>query len=269
MSCRNAREPVILQIRLYAEHGGFQNLPKEYRDDKGNAVLRNTARCTDGNLQTITVHVPGRFAQGNERKLKANVSVLGTDNELLEGSKLFDIHLPKVSKDDSTTMVAFDLPPGWQVDSEESLRRVAGASTDLPPNAATGKSSSSETTHANLPDITSSSVLASSFARRPSPAPIVAATHPKRAYLGAHSLQPLAISRDGVEISTVEPQGPASIAGLRAGDFITAINGKFVTTLQQLTDEIDSLPAGSKIPLRFRRGAALYDVSVTLSERRE
>ena len=71
---------------------------------------------------------------------------------------------------------------------------------------------------------------------------------------------------DGVELSSVVPGGPADQAGLRSGDVILAIGGRFLFTINELNEEIRHYKPGSRVALRYRRYSTIYDGSVTIGE---
>lgn len=59
----------------------------------------------------------------------------------------------------------------------------------------------------------------------------------------------------GVLVGSVSPDGPAGKAGIEAGDVITAVNGKAVTTVEDLRNEIARTKPESKLNLSiFRDG---------------
>ncbi len=65
----------------------------------------------------------------------------------------------------------------------------------------------------------------------------------------------------------VQPGGPASRAGLRAGDLITAINGNKVTSTQQFIETVDTFSPGQTITLTVKRGGATKSIKLTLGTR--
>ena len=59
---------------------------------------------------------------------------------------------------------------------------------------------------------------------------------------------------DGVVVTVIPPNTPASKSDLRTSDVITAVDGKAVATVQQLRKEVRAKPAGETLTLDVRRG---------------
>jgi putative serine protease PepD len=84
----------------------------------------------------------------------------------------------------------------------------------------------------------------------------------EHAYLGV-SLPP-----DGTaELLSVRGGTPASRAGLRAQDVVTAVNGNPIETGDQLRDAIDARKPGDRITLTIERSGEERTVQVTLGQR--
>jgi S1-C subfamily serine protease len=71
----------------------------------------------------------------------------------------------------------------------------------------------------------------------------------------------------GVELTQLNPGGPAERAGLRAGDVVQEIDGTAVHTLGGLLAEVERRTVGDAVELRVLRGEATIDVAVRLEER--
>lgn len=69
---------------------------------------------------------------------------------------------------------------------------------------------------------------------------------------------------NGVLIETVQPNSPASRAGLRRGDVIVAIDDQPVRTADDLGNYVDTKDVGDKVKLRVLRGGDEVTVEVTL-----
>lgn len=70
----------------------------------------------------------------------------------------------------------------------------------------------------------------------------------------------------GVQIVELTPGGAAEEAGLRAGDIITSINGKIVTTASELTASVRQEPAGARVKIEFLRNDIKQSLEVVLQD---
>jgi putative serine protease PepD len=68
----------------------------------------------------------------------------------------------------------------------------------------------------------------------------------------------------GAQLVTVQDGSPAADAGLRAGDVITAVGDRVVTTSTELTAAVRSAQPGDTVTLTVRRDGDSSDVDVTL-----
>ncbi len=59
--------------------------------------------------------------------------------------------------------------------------------------------------------------------------------------------------QSGAVVEEVYPGSPAEMAGLMAGDVIVSMDGKPITSAQQLSDVAGALPADAKVPVVIRR----------------
>ena len=69
---------------------------------------------------------------------------------------------------------------------------------------------------------------------------------------------------DGAQIAQVQPGGPAADAGLQAGDVVTAVGDRAITTSTELTAAVRSASPGDQVTLTVRRGDSTSTVDVTL-----
>lgn len=68
----------------------------------------------------------------------------------------------------------------------------------------------------------------------------------------------------GVVIVSVEPSGASASAGLKAGDVITAFEGKPVSTTRQLTDYKNEHKAGDRVTISIYRGTQEMTIEMVL-----
>lgn len=86
----------------------------------------------------------------------------------------------------------------------------------------------------------------------------------KEAFLGAGSNEKPRVRRDGVIVSEVTPGGPADEAGIRPSDFILALGDHYVFTVEDFIQAIHQYQPGSKVNIRYRRYATIYDTYVVM-----
>lgn len=72
---------------------------------------------------------------------------------------------------------------------------------------------------------------------------------------------------DGLEIESVQPDGPAEKVGVKAGDIIVEVNGKSITTRAQLGDELNNLTIGTEISLKVVRGTEELEFRMLVGRR--
>ena len=75
--------------------------------------------------------------------------------------------------------------------------------------------------------------------------------------------------KEGVLVSEVTNGTPAASAGIQAGDVITAVNGRTVTSSADLVREVREADAESTIDVRLTRNHKEQTVKVTLPQRRQ
>jgi serine protease Do len=72
----------------------------------------------------------------------------------------------------------------------------------------------------------------------------------------------------GVEVTLVEPDGPADKAGLKVGDVVTHYNGQKVESNDQFARLVRETPAGHEVKLDISRGGATQTVTVRIGQRK-
>lgn len=78
-------------------------------------------------------------------------------------------------------------------------------------------------------------------------------------YFGAMSTDTPRIRHNGITLSGVERNGPAYQAGLQEGDVILIFAGEYIYTIEQLSQAIHDSKPGTKVAIRFMRGAATLE----------
>ena len=73
--------------------------------------------------------------------------------------------------------------------------------------------------------------------------------------------------KNGVLVQEIQPGGPADKAGLKAGDIITAIDGRTVKDGDDLVNDIASRRPGSTVRLGYIRDGKQGDTTVTIGDR--
>jgi len=96
-------------------------------------------------------------------------------------------------------------------------------------------------------------------------ADLVAGKTVQHAYLGVSvGANP---SGTGAVVATVRAGSPAAAAGVKSGDVVVAVNGKPVTSANELTSAIAALRPGDTAKLQVRRGGSTVTLTVTLGTR--
>ncbi|WP_407212854.1 serine endoprotease DegP [Enterobacter roggenkampii] len=70
----------------------------------------------------------------------------------------------------------------------------------------------------------------------------------------------------GAFVSQVMPNSSAAKAGIKAGDVITSLNGKPISSFAALRAEVGSMPVGSKVTLGLLRDGKAVNVSLELQQ---
>jgi S1-C subfamily serine protease len=98
-----------------------------------------------------------------------------------------------------------------------------------------------------------------------------------RGYLGV-GLQPLRLpdelrkslhsgQKTAVIVLQVEPDGPASKAGMMIGDILISLEGQPVTRLEDVQSHLNGDTIGKRLAVKFLRGGALHEAAIVVSER--
>jgi S1-C subfamily serine protease len=62
------------------------------------------------------------------------------------------------------------------------------------------------------------------------------------------------VRHDGVEVASVQPNGPADRIDIKPGDVILAIDGHFLVTIEELRAELLRHTVGKPLVIRYRHG---------------
>lgn len=84
--------------------------------------------------------------------------------------------------------------------------------------------------------------------------------------IGAWSDQNPTVRHDGVVLSRVAAGGPADQAGIKPGDVILAVHGRFLYTSADLNQEIGNTAPGTKIAVRYMRRFTIHDAFLVVGE---
>ncbi|WP_138985659.1 PDZ domain-containing protein [Paenibacillus dendritiformis] len=76
-------------------------------------------------------------------------------------------------------------------------------------------------------------------------------------------------SPNGVLVADVQQQSPASAAGIRPYDVITAVDGADISSVQELTDKIEASPAGEEMTLTISRYGQQQEVRVKVGDKND
>ena len=72
---------------------------------------------------------------------------------------------------------------------------------------------------------------------------------------------------NGALITSVQPGGPAAMAGLEPRDLVTAIDGKKIGSTQQFIETVDTFSPGKTVTLTVRRQGTTKSIKLTLGTR--
>ena len=71
----------------------------------------------------------------------------------------------------------------------------------------------------------------------------------------------------GAQVTRVVSGSPADKAGLQAGDVITAIDGKSISSADDLTARVATYKPGDKATLSVKRGSSTKSLDITFGQR--
>jgi Zn-dependent protease with chaperone function len=135
LSCRNVGSPVALVVHLTRRDGTpVQSLVSDYRDSAGRVRIQERALCSDTEAARPTiVRIPTALIPGQDRKLKAQIEVIGPNDSALERSRVFDIHFPKTDKRATNVVARVRVEPApGEVPGVEREDQYSAAEADAP-----------------------------------------------------------------------------------------------------------------------------------------
>lgn len=72
------------------------------------------------------------------------------------------------------------------------------------------------------------------------------------------------VRHDGVEISVVQPSGPAANIDMKPGDVVLAINDHYLFTINEVRAELQRHEPGTRLKIRYRRNRLISENYLTL-----
>jgi hypothetical protein len=75
------------------------------------------------------------------------------------------------------------------------------------------------------------------------------------------------VKHDGLQISSVQPNGPAFNVGIESGDVIISMDGQYLYTVDDLRAELKRHEEGTRLLIRYRRDRLTYENYLTLISR--
>ena len=74
------------------------------------------------------------------------------------------------------------------------------------------------------------------------------------------------IRHDGVLLTALTPRGPADQLGIKAGDFILAIDDHYIFTIRELREEVSRYAPGSRIRVRYRHHTTIIEATLVTGQ---
>jgi len=89
--------------------------------------------------------------------------------------------------------------------------------------------------------------------RVPDPAASSSSSPPEETLIGVSFAGNPTVRHDGVEISGVQPKGPADSIDIRSGDIVLALDGHYLFTIDEVRAELLRYKPGTRLLIRYRR----------------
>jgi hypothetical protein len=77
------------------------------------------------------------------------------------------------------------------------------------------------------------------------------------------------VRHDGIQIAGVEPGGPADSIDMKPGDWILAIDGHFLYTIDELRAELRRHKIGARLQVQYRRDHLVYENSIIFASNKQ
>lgn len=145
---------------------------------------------------------------------------------------------------------------------------VASAATahteTLAPSLSPANQSSSSVAGMASPRDDSPGTAATQTIRAPEPATSLPGGPPEESLMGVSFAGNPTVRHDGVEISGVQPKGPADGIDIRAGDVILALDAHYFFTIDEVRAELQRYKPGARLLIRYRRNQFISENYLTL-----
>jgi hypothetical protein len=100
--------------------------------------------------------------------------------------------------------------------------------------------------------------------RAPESSDGLAAGHPEETLIGVSFAGNPTVRHDGVEISAVQPKGPADTIDIRPGDMLLAIDAHYLFTIDEVRTELLKYKPGVRLLIRYRHNQFISENYLTL-----
>lgn len=245
--CRNSKSPVDLLVRLFKDNKPVKTNDQRYSDQSGNFVLRQETECLDrDDAVPLSIRIPATAVSEHERSTKATL-LIASSGEMIASFRSFDVHFPKLSKEQQIAKSTTVPQPPTRRDRVEAEKPTAQGSL--------GKMKEASITAEK--SVTQPAVQTASIAQPPKSLSTISASAPST--LAAASSRPASgvlgiLGGDwtdsythGVEILEVVPGGSAAVAGLHVHEVITDVNGRSIASTADLASALSQNGPGAKI----------------------
>jgi hypothetical protein len=152
-------------------------------------------------------------------------------------------------------------------DSAGTAHVAAEIRQDANPSPGNQYSPSASGTAVSRDDRSAPIATATSTTRDPNPPANLAAGLAEEALIGVWFTGNPTVRHDGVEVSGVQPKGPADNIDIKPGDVILAIDGHFLFTIDELRTELLRHEPGARLTIRYRHNRLTSENYLTLGSK--